>query len=158
MRIVNWLPYACLMLTGCIPSRAADVSVVLEHGNCQQIERGARRVEFAEVARLRGAELLAMNTPTDAKVADLVLVAVSLGSRPTLGYRLHAVGDPRVEDRVLTISVGEEAPAKDAIVAQMVTEPCIVFGVSSDDLRSIHIEDAAGNTIGDVEVPKPATP
>jgi hypothetical protein len=160
MRLAHCLPLTFIVLAGCAPTRAADVSIVLEHGNCQHIDRGARLVDFAEVARLRGAELIGMQRPAESAedVPELVLVAVSLGPRPTLGYRLRAEGEPRMDDGVLTIRVADDAPPAGAVVGQMVTQPCIVFGVSGAEVRSISVEDGTGDIVGTVTLPTSATP
>lgn len=158
MTLARWLPLTCIVLAACAPTRGVDVSVMLEHGNCQHIARGARTIDFADVARLRGAELVSLNRPESAQGDALVLVAVSLGERPTLGYRLRAEGEPRMREGVLTLRVASEGPPAGAVVGQMVTQPCIVFAVGGADVRSIRVEDSAGDIVGTVDLPTSATP
>jgi hypothetical protein len=40
----------------------------------------------------------------------------------------------------------------------MVTQPCIVFGVSGAEVRSISVEDGTGDIVGTVTLPTSATP
>jgi hypothetical protein len=140
----------CCLLAACLPSRAADVSLVFSHGNCQQVDTGVHRIDYATLARLRGAQLIDLE-PAPSEEGELALVAVTIGTVPTLGYRLVPVHD-RVEGEVLTLRIAVEAPPPDAVVAQMLSRPCLVFGVSADRYRQVRFEDSAGGTIGEVDL------
>lgn len=149
------LALACAaLLAGCAQTQAEDVSIVLAHGNCQQVERGAKVIDYAALARIRGAQLIDMEAGSSAPADELTLVAVSLGTRPSLGYSLRPDGMPTREGETLTIRIAEDEPPADAVVAQMITEPCLVFGVRPHSTRTIRFEDAAGSVVGSVELPR----
>ena len=127
---------ACLLCTavtlgsGC-SAPAVEVNEVLNHGVCKTLSKGISRVEFDELARIRGSQLLGTTAPGETPQGDdIMLVAVSNGSAPTPGYgfELHAVGgsveEVRLEYRWLT-------PAPDAVMAQVITSPCSVVQIDS---------------------------
>jgi PrcB C-terminal len=159
------IPILCLLAaSACARIESSHISVVMSHGNCQQIDAGASVVDYADLARLRGANLIGMteapvNAPATADaaasadaeaVAPLTLIAVSLGTRPTPGYSMILLDGGTVQGEVLTARVGIEGPPTDAVLAQMVTHPCIVLGVAERDIRRVRIEDGSGALIGEV--------
>jgi hypothetical protein len=144
---------ACAALAaGCAQTQADDVSVVLAHGNCQQVERGAKVIDYAALARIRGAQLIDMEEGSSAPADALTLVAVSLGTRPSLGFNLRPAGAPTRVGETLTIRIAEDKPPTDAVVAQVITQPCLVFGVRPQGTRTLRFEDAAGSVVGAVEL------
>jgi hypothetical protein len=149
----------CLLAaSACARIESSHVSVVMSHGNCQQIDAGATVVGYADLARLRGANLIGMTeAPADTAAsadgeapAPLTLIAVSLGTRPTPGYSLILLDGGSVAGEILTARVGIEGPPADAVLAQMVTHPCIVLGIAERDIRRVRIEDGSGALIGEV--------
>jgi PrcB C-terminal len=146
--------FCLLAASACARIEASHVSVVMSHGNCQQIDAGAAVVDYADLARLRGANLLGMTAaPVDEPAgseAPLTLIAVSLGTRPTPGYSMILLDGGAVKGEVLTARVGIEGPPPDAVLAQMVTHPCIVLGVAERGIRRVRIEDGSGALIGEV--------
>jgi len=146
------LTLLCLLTAGgCARIEHFHVSEVMSHGNCQRIDPGATVVDYGTLAHLRGADLIGMSeaepTPTE---APLTLIAVSLGTRPTPGYRLVLLDAGSLDGDVLTARVGIEGPPADAVLAQMLTHPCIVLGVADPGIRRIRIVDGDGALVGEV--------
>jgi hypothetical protein len=114
---------------------AANVTEVLNHSLCNSLPEGISRVEFADLAKIRGTKLLdtagGSGPESEAEsLGDVLLVAVSNGSQPTPGYgfELQSVdgssAEVRLQYRWLT-------PAPDAVMAQMLTSPCSVVQIQS---------------------------
>jgi len=142
----------CLIAVGgCARLDTPYVTTVMAHGNCQQIDAGATVVDYGNLARLRGADLIGLTEPAPA--ADeppLTLIALSLGTRPTPGYQIVLLDGGSLDADVLTVRITMEGPPADAVLAQMLTQPCIVLGVADPRIRRVRIEDAAGALVGEV--------
>ncbi len=61
------------------------------------------------------------------------VIAVFLGERPTAGYKVAVEKVVRLADGTLEVLVRERKPAKDAIVAQVVTTPFILVKTARTD-------------------------
>lgn len=61
------------------------------------------------------------------------VIAVFLGERPTAGYKVAVEKVVRLGDGTLEVTVREKKPAKDAIVAQVVTAPFILVKTARTD-------------------------
>ncbi len=128
------------VMAGCASCSAPAINVteVLNHSLCNSLPDGISRVEFADLAKIRGTTLLDAAGESGAEsvaepLGGVVLVAVSKGSQPTPGYgfELQSVdgsnAEVRLQYRWLT-------PAPDAVMAQMLTSPCSVVQIHSDQL------------------------
>jgi len=73
------------------------------------------------------------------------VLAVYMGQRPTAGYGL-ALHDPTVAiaGGVGTVVVRFEEPAPGAMVAQVLTSPCLLLRLPREDLREVRVVDPAG--------------
>ena len=112
-----------------------NVTEVLNHSLCKSLPQGISRVEFANLAKIRGTKLLnpageSSADTTTAPLRDVILVAVSNGPQPTPGYgfELQSVDGSTAEVRLLYHWL---EPAPDAVMAQMVTSPCSVVQIQS---------------------------
>jgi hypothetical protein len=73
------------------------------------------------------------------------VVLVGMGSRPTAGYALTLSADrAEVKDGVATIAVRFEEPAPGAMLAQMLTSPCLLVALPREGLREVRVVDASG--------------
>jgi protease stability complex PrcB-like protein len=148
--MTRW-PLLCLVaIAGCAHTQPPDVTVVLTHNNCQHLSKGAVLVDYATLAKIRGVELLRMEQPAAEAAAPVSLVAISLGERPTPGYKLVLRDEPTLDRGTLTVQVDTETPPKDAILPQMITQPCIVIGVGEKSVAKVRVEDASHALVGEV--------
>jgi len=73
---------------------------------------------------------------------------VFMGPRPTAGYDIELHDDRAPVQRAsLTIPASWREPAPDAMVAQVVTNPCIVIAVPAERYESVTVRDRRGNTL-----------
>ena len=152
--MTRW-PCLCLVaIAGCAHTQPPDVTVVLTHNNCQHIAKGATLVDYATLAKIRGVELVGMEQPAEEAAAPISLVAISLGDRPTPGYKLVLGDEPSLDRGTLTVRVNVQTPPKDAILPQMITQPCIVIGVGDKSVAKVRVEDASHAPVGEVAIPR----
>jgi len=121
-----------LLSTGC-SAPAVEVTEILNHGLCKTLRQGVSRVAFADLAGIRGTQLLSTTEDVpeqSSPFSDVTLVAVSNGSQPTPGYafELESVSGDVSEVR---LDYRWRTPPADAVMAQMVTSPCSVVQIQS---------------------------
>ena len=147
--MTRW-PCLCLVaIAGCAHTQPPDVTVVLTHSNCQHLSKGATLVDYATLAKIRGVELVGMEQPSEEAATPISLVAISLGERPTPGYKVVLGAEPTLDHGTLTVRVDTESPPKDAILPQMITQPCIVIGVGERSVEKVRVEDASHALVGE---------
>ena len=84
------------------------------------------------------------HTPT-----DLLLVAVSRGQQPTPGYGFELLEGTLKGDAV-TVRLGWNRPAADAVLAQVITHPCIVIGLEGEGFGTLRVLDEEGALLGEI--------
>ena len=121
----RWFMLGCLPLLASCHQPVVELTEVLNYSSCQTLKAGAQWVEFAELARIRGA---VMETPLDSP--PQTFLAISNGTQPTPGYAfaLDSFG-ARGSDLHLQLSWIE--PADGSVQAQMLTSPCLVIGIET---------------------------
>ena len=151
----NPLALLILVCVGCCFGCSAHDPIaaleVLKHGNCTITEPGVQTVRYEDLAQLRGSKLLAMTTTPASQDTDLLLLAVSKGRQPTPGYSfelLNAFNDAGIA----TVEVRWIEPPKDAVLAQMITHPCIVIGLQRGEFAQLRAIDDQGNRIGELSI------
>ena len=144
---------AALLLSGCPTGTQVDVITVLVHENCGRAVSGVEIVDPEQVAALRpSTRLIGMKGAPGPGEDGALLVAIGQGTRPTPGYGL-AVAKPGVLDAgTLTLSIAEKQPPEDAVMAQMITQPCLVVGVAQAGISSVRAVTADGTAIGEVTI------
>jgi hypothetical protein len=76
------------------------------------------------------------------------VIWVDVGSKPTAGYSLRLRADTAfVEGRTLLLPVEYLEPADGAMVAQVLTQPCLVVLVAAVDLAEVRLLDATLDTL-----------
>ena len=130
----------CVVIACCSACSPPEVKVteVLNHGMCKTLRTGATEVEFADLAGIRGAQLLEQKPTEPISTAansgsEVLLIAVSNGSQPTPGYAFNLAA----AEQATTAAGGLEVqlqyewitPAADAMMAQVVTSPCSVVQI-----------------------------
>jgi hypothetical protein len=115
------------LITGCAGGPASATLTVLASGaHCGAAEAGVSWID-AGAGRLR----------------------VSLGQRPSAGYGLEPAPDAvRRRGDTLHVRLRVTAPAAGAMVAQVLTRPCLELQVSAADYRRIIVETEAGEILG----------
>ncbi len=102
---------------------------------------------MADIAALRGAELVSASSDMD----DVLLISVAKGPQPTPGYG-HTLSSSALLDGELQILLHWRSPAKDAMLAQVITHPCLVLGIVAADARRVVVRDESGE-LGSLQVP-----
>jgi hypothetical protein len=70
---------------------------------------------------------------------------VSMGTMPTSGYALSLADEPaRIATDALEITLNWQSPPRGAMVAQMLTSPCLVLRIPREGYREIRVLDHAG--------------
>jgi hypothetical protein len=107
----------------------------------------AARADFAR--RLAG-DVLGVPGPDPAALAagdGETILWVDLGERPTAGHSVGLRGDrATVSGDTLVLAVDYAQPAPDAIVAEVLTRPCLVVRVDDAAMRSVRLV-ADGDTL-----------
>ena len=138
------------MLCGCADARHVTVMTVLDHGNCRTDVSGVRVIDYAELAQLRGARLLGMSD-TDAAARPVHLIAIVPGVYPTTGYGLRLSDpEPPLSDPLL-LHVTLSKPPQDAVLAQVLTHPCLVVGIDDAAVRRVRV-DVDSTPLGEVDL------
>lgn len=70
---------------------------------------------------------------------------VSMGTMPTSGYSVSLADKPaRITGDALEITLNWQSPPRGAVVAQMLTSPCLVLRIPREGYREIRVLDHAG--------------
>ena len=144
-----------IAVAGCADADRIDVTTVLSHGNCQASDTGVKEIDYATLAAYRGTRLLDM---TESAESEVHLVAIVPGEYPTPGYSLAIDGEPTIKGGELTVAVKVNKPPPDAILAQMITRPCIVVGVADPRVDRVRVVDDAAHSIGELSLAPAKTP
>ena len=79
---------------------------------------------------------------------------VFMGSRPTAGYDIELHDDQAlVQGAALTIPATWKEPARDAMVAQILTSPCVLITVPAKGYETVTIRDQQGNSLLEAHFP-----
>jgi hypothetical protein len=145
------LPCALIAATlGCAQARHVQVMTVMNDGNCRTESIGVQLIDYPTLAELSGARLVDMSGDS-AAAPPVHLIAIMPGTYPTAGYTLELAdaepppGDPLVLEVKLT------KPPDGAILAQVVTHPCLVVGVDDKSVRRVRIV-LNSKTLGEVDL------
>ncbi len=128
---------------GCASEPPPGVSQVMSRPDCKQIDKGARMINYDELAKLRGASLIEMEAPQE--VPDpLRLVAISLGKQASLGNHVvvRAVTSASASELIITVDLDE--PAWDRLREQASANPCLVLGFDDPGIERVHIQSSDG--------------
>jgi len=151
-------------LAGCADPVVIDTSAVLTHGNCKQVQAGLHVVTLAEVAQIRGTQLISssgvglndgMTHSSDPQgVADLPLfVAISRGVQPSRGFDLHLADQAIVRrDNALEIQVYSDKPDLTKAQPLINTHPCLVVSLAPGPWQSITAIDQHGESLGAIDL------
>lgn len=132
-----------VLLCACTTDQGVPITEILNHRNCQSVAAGLSTVTFEQVAAIRGSKLIGMTNDIDTEQPELALVVISKGPQPTPGYafRLTAV---RTIGTAAVIEVEWLEPPPDAVLAQVITHPCLVVGIESAGYETLTVSDQNG--------------
>ncbi len=154
-----WRTFYALMasgLVGCAGPAPATSTVPVETlyaaTQCGALDVEASATYIADeptfrrlYAAARRAVLNADAGPPAVDFSRHVALMVSMGTQPTAGYALSLAQVPaRLVGATLEITLDWRAPPRDALVAQMLTSPCIFLRIPGTGFESVRIRDGAG--------------
>ena len=158
-----------LILSACGPglsqSPVADstepvqLQVVYRGSRCPAVEPGVEIIRdtaaWTEWRRQRDRQRLSVadGPDDDATVVDFgqsTVIVISMGQKPTPGYAVEVPEDSAVlQGETLIISSVWQQPAEGAILAQVLTSPCVAITVSTARYDTVKINDQQGDTVID---------
>ena len=133
---------------GCSTASVA-VTEVLNQANCTTLEAGVHAVTLGDVAHLRGRRMIgSITTPPNTPGDDQRLIAISRGEQPTAGYALELISASTATGDEITVVVAWREPAADAVVAQVITHPCLVLGLPDAATGPVSVTLEDGTPLG----------
>ena len=126
---------AALLLGACSSAQLVETVTVLNHNNCVNVAAGITESSLAELRTLRRSRLLPPPDDAPLKPEDDLpdlettrVYVVSKGPQPTPGYGLE-LEQARLQGNTLTLAFNWQTPPDDAVLAQVLTHPCIAIGI-----------------------------
>ena len=132
-----------VLLCACTTDQGLPIAEILNHRNCQSVAPGLSTVTFAQVAAIRGSKLIGMTSDVAAEQPDLTLVVISKGPQPTPGYAFRLTSVQTIGTSAV-IEVEWLEPPPDAVLAQVITHPCLVVGIESAGYDTLTVSDQNG--------------
>ena len=148
------LVVSAIALSGCERPAELAATEVLNEINCRGAAPGLKLATFAEVAALRGSTLLGMSAEPIGNAAttpELILLTLSKGRQPTPGYQFH-LRDAYLEERTATLAFEWQTPKRNAALAQITTNPCMVVGLEAGEFDVIQALDEDDNLLGELRI------
>ena len=71
------------------------------------------------------------------------VLVLYLGSRPTPGYGLSLESGERLSDSTLRLDLANQRPPPDAVMAQVMTSPCLVLALPAG-IESVELHQPSG--------------
>ena len=145
-----------ILAGGCTQSQNVELIELLSLSDCPRLEQGISLLDYQQVAALRGGQMLFEDNDDGADPdapghadSDLLL-AIALGPQPTPGYGVYADSPAQLEDGTLHVQIQRTTPPPDAMLAQVITHPCVVLGIVADaeQIRHIEVLDEDGSSFG----------
>lgn len=76
------------------------------------------------------------------------IVVVHAGSRPSAGYAIELLGEAaQIKKQTLNIDVRLTEPPADAMVAQVITSPCVVIAAHKNSYTAVKVKDEEGKIV-----------
>jgi hypothetical protein len=144
-------------MAGCVaggpaPSKSVPVHALYRHAQCGAdypesraiILRDADAFKAAveDLRRARGSVGINMPAVDFSRQAALL---VQMGQKPTAGYGLWPEQPvARLRGDVLEVALDWQSPPPGAMLAQVVTSPCMLISIPRASYKTIHVLDATG--------------
>ena len=145
------------LLAGCSGGTRLDARTLLAYDQCRGVDAGLTRVDYPDVAGIRGGTLLDLSRDDEPAAGAVegespaLLIAISRGRQSTPGYGLSLVEARRFGNRAV-IEVSWRTPASGAVLAQVVTHPCLVVGLPGQGLVRVEAVDQRGESLGSLDL------
>ena len=143
-------------------AESVQLQVVYRGSRCAAVQPGVEVIRdtdsWAEWRRQQDRQVFsADNGPGDEEIAvdfgQSTVIVISMGQKPTPGYTVEVVaGSAMLQGETLKISSIWQQPAEDAILAQVLTSPCVAIMVSTTQYDTVKINDQQGDTIIDQRI------
>jgi PrcB C-terminal len=146
---------AALLGHGCADAHRVNVMTVLSNASCQTTTPGVRIIDYAALAELRGSRLIGMTEAPDPAASPLHLIAIVPGPYPTPGYDLTLDDSAPLLADPLILRVTITRPPPDAILAQVLTHPCLVVGIDDQAVKRVRVVDDAATVLGELDLSTP---
>jgi len=117
-----------------------------------------RTIDYATLATFRGAHLIGMTESDESAQQPVHLIAIVPGEFPTPGYSVTLKDGAMLAGDQLTIEVKTDRPAPDAVLAQMITHPCLVVGIADPSVARVKVVDDSAVLLGEVVLAAPKKP
>jgi len=141
-----------VVATACARSTPIEAMEVLNYGMCEGLAAGMSLVSYEDLGRIRGGALVEPSETSSIDVGSSVaLIALSRGPQPTPGYGFSLLDATRSAARV-ELTVRWITPPPDAVLAQVITEPCLVVALPRAGITHVRAVDQAGQPIGELEL------
>ncbi len=156
-----------LILSACGPglsqSPVADstepvqLQVVYRGNHCAAVQPGVEVIRdaasWAEWRRQRDRQFLSVTDGPDDEETTIdfgrsTVIVISMGRKPTPGYAVEVLVDSAVlQGGSMNIRSVWQQPAEGAILAQVLTSPCIAVSVSTTRYDTVKINNQQGDTV-----------
>ena len=110
---------------------------------------GLARIDYPDLARLQGQTLLGISIEPSPDAPELLLFSVYRGPQPTPGYRFALQNSER-HGRILHLNLVWQQPESGAVLAQLLTTPCLVVGMDRGEFDELKAVDQDGTLLGTV--------
>lgn len=153
MRSINAGLFSTLfaVLCGCSAGSGVETVEVLNDANCRNPTMGLIRVDYGDIARLRGQTLLGISIEPSPDEPELLLLSLYRGPQPSAGYGF-TLKNSEQHDRSLQLNLAWQQPESGTMQAQLITTPCLVVGLvvgpgrgEFDEIRAV---DQEGTLLG----------
>lgn len=136
---------------GCAEAHHVEIMTVLANGNCQTTDTGVHLIDFVTLATFRGTHLIGMTESADAARNPAHLIAIVPAQYPTAGYSVQLLDESALSEKLLTIKIRIERPPSNAMLAQVITHPCLVVGIADPAVGRVRVMNDAV-VLGEVEI------
>ena len=110
----------------------AEVELLTAGARCGDIEMGVRWLSRGDIYQRFADD-------------DRYLLLISMGQQSSAGYSLALLSTTApLVDGVVSLQVAWNSPPADMMVAQVVTEPCLVLGLKRQTYEGVQVLDAHG--------------
>jgi PrcB C-terminal len=134
--------------SGC-SSASVAVTEVLKEANCTSLEAGIHAVTLEDVAKLKGRRMIGSIPPPPIPSGGAQrFIAISRGEQPTAGYGLELISASTATGDEIEVIVHWREPSADAVVAQVITKPCLVLGLPDAATGSVSVSLDDGSLLG----------
>ena len=134
---------------GCTQPNTPEVVSVLSHTNCEISNAGVQKIQYSDIAVIRGSIMLDSSIDESQQDAEnLIFLVLSNGEQATTGYKLSLAGPAKFVKEQLEVPVIWQVPAPETMQAQVLTHPCLVIALEWQGKGTIRFIDQSGQVMG----------